>query len=118
MYRYQLDEKSEKILFMLSDTLTDPSNTYEALTDSDMTYDDIILSDGSKIELTYSNYYSYRNIHKQVFDLLYDIYTNFKNTITSTYTGYMDSNITIAKLKGFKSAREASFYSDNVYINL
>ena len=43
MYRYQLDEKSEKILFMLSDTLTDPSNTYEALTGSDMTYDDISL---------------------------------------------------------------------------
>ena len=37
MYRYQehtLDEKSEKILSMLSDTLTNPSNTYEALTDS------------------------------------------------------------------------------------
>ena len=30
----------------------------------------------------------------------------------------MDSNITIAKLKGFKSAREASLYADNVYINL
>ena len=37
IYRYQehtLDEKSEKILYMLSDTLTNPSNTYEALTDS------------------------------------------------------------------------------------
>ena len=106
MYRYQLDEKSEKILL--------------ELTDSDMTYDDIIFSDGSKIELTDNNYSrliesSDRNIRKQVFDLLYDIYTNVKNTITSTYTGYMDSNITIAKLKGFKSAREASFYADNVY---
>ena len=87
------------------------------------TYDDIILSDGSKIELTESNFSrliesSDRNVRKQVFVLLYDIYASLKNTITSTYTGDMDSNITIAKLKGFKSAREASLYADNVYINL
>ena len=72
----------------------------------------------SKIELTDSNYSSDRNVGKQVFDLLYDTYTSVKNTITSTYTGDMDSNITIAKLKGFKSAREVSLYADNVYINL
>ena len=88
-----------------------------------MTYDDITLSDGSKIEFTDSNYSrliesSDRNVCKQVFDLLYDTYTSVKNTITSTYTGYMASNITIAKLKGFKSAREASLYADNVYISL
>ena len=99
-------------------TLINPFNTYEALTYSDMIYGDIILSDGSKIELTDSNYSSDRNVGKQVFDLLYDTYTSVKNTITSTYTGDMDSNITIAKLKGFKSAREASLYADNVYINL
>ena len=66
------------------------------------TYDDIILSDGSKIELTDSNYSrliesSDRNVRKQVFVLLYDIYASLKNTITSTYTGDMDSNTTIAK---------------------
>ena len=102
MYRYQLDEKSEKILFMLSYTLTNPSNTYEALIDSDMNFDDITLTDGSKIELTDSNYSrliesSDINARKQVFDLLYDIYDSLKNTITSTYTGDMDSNTTIAK---------------------
>ena len=66
------------------------------------TYDDITLSDGSKIELTDSNYSrliesSDINARKQVFDLLYDIYDSLKNTITSTYTGDMDINITIAK---------------------
>ena len=46
--------------------------------------------------------------------MLYDTYASFKNTITSTYTGDMDSNITMAKLRGFNSAREASLYGDNV----
>lgn len=122
MYRYQahtLDEEKEKILSMLSNTLSNPSSTYEALTDSDMTYGDITLSNGETVELTDSNYSlliesSDRNVRKQVFDLLYDTYASFKNTITNTYTGDMDSNITIAKLRGFKSAREASLFGDNV----
>ena len=122
MYRYQkytLSEDKEKMLSMLSNTLTNPSNTYEALTDSDMTYGEITLANGEKIELTDSNYSTLiestdRNVRKQVFDLLYDTYASFKNTITSTYTGDMDANINIAKLRGFKSAREASLFGDNV----
>ena len=122
MYRYQkytLSEDKEKMLSMLSNTLTNPSNTYEALTDSDMTYGEITLSNGEKIELTDSNYSTLiestdRNVRMQVFNLLYDTYASFKNTITSTYTGDMDANINIAKLRGFKSAREASLFGDNV----
>ena len=122
MYRYQkytLSEDKEKMLSMLSNTLTNPSNTYEALTDSDMTYGEITLANGEKIELTDSNYSRLiesndRNVRKQTFDLLYDTYASFKNTITSTYTGDMDANINIAKLRGFNSAREASLFGDNV----
>lgn len=122
MYRYQehtLDENSEKMLSMLSNTLSNPSETYESLTDSDMVYGDITLNDGSKVEMTDSNYSTFiestdRNIRKQAFDMLYDTYASFKNTITSTYTGDMDANITIAKLRGFNSAREASLFGDNV----
>lgn len=122
MYRYQehtLDENSEKMLSMLSNTLSNPSETYESLTDSDMVYGDITLNDGSKVEMTDSNYSTFiestdRNVRRQAFDMLYDTYASFKNTITSTYTGDMDANITIAKLRGFNSAREASLFGDNV----
>ena len=50
MYRYQehtLSEQEEKILSILSDTLSSPSETYEALTDSDMEYGNIIDKDGN-----------------------------------------------------------------------
>ena len=104
---------------MFTNTLTNPSNTYESLTDSDMTYGYITLSNGDKIEMTDSNYSvliesTDRNVRKQTFDLLYDTYANFKNTITSTYTGDMDAAITLAKLRGFDSARSSSLFADNV----
>ena len=60
MYSYQEHTLNENTLF-------NSSNTYEALTDSDMTYDDITLSDGSKIEFTDSNYSRFLNLVIEMF---------------------------------------------------
>lgn len=122
MYRYQehtLTEKEEKILSTLSNTISNPSDTYEALTDSDMEYGEITLKDGSKLEMTDSNFRnliesSSREERIQAFNMMYDTYAKFKNTITKTYTGDMDAAIAIAKLRNFTSARTAALYGDNV----
>ena len=122
MYRYQkhtLNEENERILSLLSDTLSNPSSTYEALTDSDMEYGSIVDEDGNSVEMTDSNYTVYlsskdRKVRKQAFDLMYDTYSKYKNTITSTYTGDIDANINIAKIRNFDSARSASLFGDNV----
>ena len=122
MYRYQvhtLDEESEKILSMLSPNLSNPSNTYEALTDSDMEYGTITDKDGNIVEMTDSNYHTYisskdRNERIQAFNLMFDTYSKYKNTITSTYCGDIDANINIAKLRKYESARSHSLFGDNV----
>lgn len=122
MYRYQehtLSEKEEKMLSILSDNLSNPSSTYEALTDSDMVYGEIKDEDGNTIEMTDSNYNNFisskdRKVRIDAFNLMYDTYSNFKNTITSTYNGDIDSNIALAKIRNYKSAREASLFGDNV----
>ena len=122
LYRYKphtLSESEERILNALSNTLNSPSEIYEALTDSDMTYGEITLEDGSKVEMTDSNYRVYiesndRNVRKQAFDMMYDTYSKYKNTITKTYVGDIDASIAIAKLKNYDSARSAALFGDNV----
>ena len=122
LYRYQkhtLSEEEEKMLSILSSSLGNPSETYEALTDSDMTYGTIIDEENKQVELTDSNYSKYisskdRRVRKEAFDLMYKTYGSFKNTITSTYNGDIDTNIAIAKIKNYNSAREASLFDDNV----
>ena len=122
MYRYQahtLDENEEKILSILDNTLSNPSSTYEALTDSDMEYGTITDENGNEVVMTDSNYSNYigsknRETRIQTFNMMYDTYAKFKNTITSTYIGDMDANISIAKIKKYNSAREASLFGDNV----
>lgn len=122
MYRYQphtLNENEEKILSILSENLANPSNTYEALTDSDMEYGTIKTKDGKEVVMTDSNYHTYisssnRDERKQAFDMMFDTYAKYKNTITSTYNGDVDANINIAKLRKYDSARSHSLFGDNV----
>lgn len=122
IYRYQkhtLSEEQEKMLSILSNTLSNASETYEMLTDSDMKYGKIKDENGSEVELTDSNYGKYisskdRNVRKSAFDLMYERYADYKNTITATYNGDIDTNISIAKIRNYNSAREASLFGDNV----
>lgn len=115
---HTLDEEKEHMLALLSKNLSNPGSTFEALTDSDLTFGNIIV-DGKEVELTESNYGKYissfdRDIRKTVFERLFTTYSNFKTTITSIYNGDIDANISIAKIRNFNSALEASLYSDNI----
>jgi len=122
MYRYQkhtLSEEQEKLISTLSNSLGNPSDTYEALTDSDMKYGTITDEKGNLVELTDSNYSIYisskdRRVRKEAFELMYKTYSNFKNTITSTYNGDIDASIALAKIRNYNTAREAVLFSDNV----
>ena len=118
-----LSEKEEEMLSLLNNSLTNPSNTYEILTDSDLTFGTIRDEDGNEIELTESNYGKYtssfhREVRKQAFEKMYTTLANFKNTITSTYLGDMDANINLAKIRKYPSALEASLHADNIDKNV
>lgn len=117
-----LDEDKEHMLSILSKNLSNPETIFESLTDSDLTFGNIIV-DGKEIELTESNYGKYitsfdRNIRKTVFERLFTTYSNFKTTITSIYNGDIDANISMAKIRNYNSALEASLYSDNIDKNV
>ena len=125
IYRYKehtLDENQEKILSSLSKIFENPENIYESLTDSDMTFGNIIV-DGKEVELTESNYSKYikhkdENIRKQAFDKLFSKYSEFKNTITNTFKGNIEVLVQTAKLRNHKSSIEASLFADNVDVSV
>lgn len=125
IYRYKehtLDEKQEKILSTLSKIFNNPENTYEALTDSDLTFGNIIVDD-KEIELTESNYSKYikhenQEVRKQAFTLLFSKYSEFKNAITSTFKGNIEVLTQNAKLRNYKSSIEASLFDDNIDLSV
>lgn len=121
--KYILSDNEEKIISNLEKALDSSSMTYESLTDTDMTYGNIIDENGESVELTDSNYNKYiksndRRVRKEAFDELYRVYSNFKNTICSTIKGNIEANTSIAKIRGYNSAIEASLFSDNIDVSV
>lgn len=122
IYRFKnhtLDEEKEKMLSNLSKCLSNPEETYEALTDSDFEYDYITDEKGNKVKFNESNYSLFikskdRSVRKRAFEMLHNKYKKYIRTITSTYKGEVENNVVLAKIRNYDSAISASLYSDNV----
>ena len=120
IYRYKnhsLSRESEKLLANLSKSFI-ASDTFEALTDADITFPNIKV-DGKSIELTESNYNGFirskdRNVRRNAFNKLLGTYGKYKNTLAKTFSGNVELLIGMAKIKNFSSSLEASLYSDNI----
>ena len=125
VYRYKehtLDEKQEKLLSTLSKIFDSPENSYDALTDSDLTFGNISVDD-KEIELTESNYSKYikhknKEVRKNAFNKLFGKYQEFKNTITSTFKGNIEVLTQTAKIRNHNSSIEASLFADNIDVNV
>ena len=126
IYRFKnhtLDEEKEKMLSNLSKCLSNPEETYEALTDSDFEYDYISDEKGNKVKFNESNYSLFikskdRSVRKKAFEMLHNKYKKYIRTITSTYKGEVENNVVLAKIRNYDSAISASLYSDNVPVDI
>ncbi len=126
IYRFKnhtLDEEKEKMLSNLSKCLSNPEETYEALTDSDFEYDYITDEKGNKVKFNESNYSLFikskdRSVRKKAFEMLHNKYKKYIRTITSTYKGEVENNVVLAKIRNYDSAISASLFSDNASIDI
>lgn len=126
IYRFKnhtLDEEKEKMLSNLSKCLSNPEETYEALTDSDFEYDYITDEKGNKVKFNESNYSLFikskdRSVRKRAFEMLHNKYKKYIRTITSTYKSEVETNVVLAKIRNYDSAISASLYSDNVPVDI
>lgn len=121
-YRYKehtLSDAEEKLLSSISKMLNTNYETYELLKDSDLTFGNIHDEEGKLVELTGANYSIYiespnREVRKEAFETLYKTYKQFINTFASTIHGNVKENITISKIKKYKSTMEWCLYPDEV----
>ena len=117
--KHILSKEVEEVLSSLSNSLNNSSETYELLTDSDMKFGKILDENNEEVELTESNYSVFlhskdRRVRKETFNKILTTYGEYKNTISSTFAGNVDTLTTLAKLKKYDSSLEAALFSDNV----
>ena len=121
--KHTLSDIEEKLLSNISKAFGNDEQTYGYLTDSDMTFGTIKNEDNKEVELTDTNYSIYikskdRRVRKEAFDALYNHYKQFKNTIRSTFDGSIKQSVSIAKLRKYNSAFEASLFKDEISIDV
>ena len=121
--KYMLTEDEERLLSSISKAMNNSEDIYDLLTNSDFSFDYIILENGEKVELTDSNYSIYlsskdRNVRKQAFDAMYKTYKNHKDSIAKCLSSFVESNVTISKLRGYKSSLFEALYNENIDVSI
>lgn len=121
LYRYKehmLSDSEEKLLANLSKIFGNNYETYELMKDSDMVFPNFVV-DNKDYELNNSNYSIYieddnRNIRKGAFDTLYETFKQYKNVYANLITSNIKEEVSISKIKKYKSALESATYHDEI----
>lgn len=126
MYRFKehtLNEQEEAIIKELSKALNSSSDTYEKLTDTDMTFGNIKDEKNKTVELTESNYAIYthsknRRVRRSAFKKLMNKYGEFIHTISSTYSGYVNTLNGISNVYKYSNPLEQSLFADDIDVEV
>ena len=125
MFRYKehtLSKIEEKMLASLTKAIGNNYDTYELLKDSDLTFPDFMV-DEKDYQLNNSNYSMYieddnRDIRMGAFSTLYGIYRQYKNVFANLIISNIKEDVSIAKVKKYNSAIEASLYRDQLDVSI
>lgn len=116
---HTLDAERERMLAMLADVQTTPSDAYDMLTDVEMSFPDIVTEEGKKLPLTRGNFNVYREspdrkIREQAFENVFGTYQKYINTDATLYAGSVKMDSYLAKMRSFQSPLEKSLFGNNV----
>ncbi len=116
---HTLSDKEERLLGLASDVLGSSSKTFSLFNNADLKFPVIANEKGEELELTHGNYINFmeshvRDVRKNAFCALYDTYSRFRNTLSSTLFGEIKTHAFSAKIRNYPSSLEAALHGDNV----
>ncbi|WP_019241147.1 MULTISPECIES: oligoendopeptidase F [Bacillus] len=129
-YRYKqhvLTEEKEALLSQLGESLGASRKTYEMINNADIQFGEVMNKDGEKVELTRGMYSKLiededREVRKEAYKAYYKPYLQLKNSIASTLSSAIKTNVTLSNIRQYPSALEKALFGDmvskDVYENL
>ena len=114
-----LTQDKEEILAQMQEVAGVPSNVFYMLNNADLTFPDVVDSNGESHKLTHGTFISYlessdRVLRKSAFNALYDTYKKQLNTITASYSGSVKVDSFGAKVRKYGSSLEAHLEPNNI----
>jgi oligoendopeptidase F len=130
LYEHALDEinrqrphvlsaEEEALLAQAAEVMQSSSSTFSMLNNADLTFPTIIDENGEEVEVTHGRFIRFlestdRRVRRDAFKAVYDTYEKYKNTFASTLAGTVKKDNFFARVRRYKSAREAALSSNNI----
>ena len=120
---HTLSAREEQMLAMAGEVCGASENAYDMLTDADMDLGFTRGEDGKKTKLTDVRLLSFlgskdRAVRKAAYTNTMNGYAKLGNAIAAMYAGQVKADMFNAKARGYKSAREAALYPDEIDENV
>lgn len=114
-----LSPAEEQILAQAGQVTRAPHSIYTMLNNADLTFPEIIDEDGKTVQITHGRFIPLmqskdRRVRKDAFEGLYSTYDKVKHTATALLSAQVNSNTFKARVRKFKSAREAALSANNI----
>lgn len=114
-----LSAEMEALLAGASDILAASSQTFNVLNNADIKFPEVTGEDGQKVQLSHGMYGQLlestdREVRKEAFTKMAEIYEGLKNTFASTLQADVKNNNYQAKVHNFKSARERALSENHI----
>lgn len=122
-----LSDKEEKLLAQAGEVMSNPASVYGMFNNADLEFPDAVDSKGNKHALTQGTYIDLlksqdRELRKSAYENLYTKYGNFKNTLSQTLQGVVNTHVFSSQARGYDSARHQAmsnnFIPEAVYDKL
>ena len=114
-----LSDKEENIISSMQLIAGEPEKIAGIIRNSELQFKSIKDENGNEVKLNNENCMIYlrsndRQVRKDTFEALYSSYSKYKETLAETLQGHVMVLSNSSKLRGFKSSKEASLFSNRV----
>lgn len=121
--KYVLSQEAENLLSNYSEIFANSENTYDIFTNAELKYGKIKNEDGEEVELTDATYTNFlksknRNVRKDAFNLMYNSYQKYINTIAELYISRVKYSTITSNIRNYKSSLEKAVIHDDASIKV
>lgn len=116
---HTLDSDQERLLAMLGDAASGPSNSFNMMESVDMTFPNIKDEDGNEVELTHGNFSIFResedaNVRREAFIKYFGEFEKYKNLFVAIYSNSVKFDLFYSDARNFIDATESALFDNNV----
>lgn len=113
-----LSQEMEELLAQTGEMARAPQNIFSMFQNADLRFGKITV-DGKEIELTQGNYIrclenKEREVRRQAFEVLYQKYEEFQNTLAAVYAGNLSQDIFYSKVRKYPSCLAMALDGGNI----